>query len=148
MKRFQFSLQRLLGLRHQETEQAKRHLAGALAAEAMAQHRLAEAEGRLAERTAQSAAGGLRVAEYRQSRDWIRFLQGEVLRAEGELQEAQAETARLRQALLHARQRERILEKLRERRFEAYQQELLQAEQRELDERGQSPSLLRLAPEV
>lgn len=144
MKRFQFSLQKLLGLRHQETEQAKRNLAGALAAEAMAKDRLEQTQARLAERVAQAAIAAYSVATYRQDRDWIRFLQGEVERAEQYLREAEAETARLRQLLLVARQRERILEKLRERRLEAYQLEALQAEQRELDERGQSPRILRV----
>ncbi|HLO01849.1 MAG TPA: flagellar export protein FliJ [Symbiobacteriaceae bacterium] len=144
MKKFQFSLQKLLGLRHQETEQAKRSLAAALAAEAMAQDRLEQAQSRLAERIALAAAGGYSVASYRQDREWIRFLQGEVEKAEQHLQEAQAETARLRQLLLVARQRERILEKLRERRLEAYQLEVLLEEQRELDERGQSPRTLRV----
>lgn len=144
MKRFQFSLQKLLGLRHQETEQAKRNLAAALATEAMAKDRLEQAQARLAERVALAAAGAYSVATYRQDRDWIRFLQGEVERAEENLREAEAETARLRQLLLGARQRERILEKLRERRLETYQLEALQAEQRELDERGQSPRTLRI----
>lgn len=136
MKRFQFSLQKLLGLRHQETEQAKRNLAAALATEALAKDRLEQAQDRLAERVALAAAGGYSVAAYRQDREWIRFLQGEALRAEANLREAEAETARLRQLLLEARQRERILEKLRERRLEAYQLEALLEEQRELDERG------------
>lgn len=144
MKKFQFSLQKLLGLRHQETEQAKRNLAGALAAEAMARDRVEQAESRLAERVARAASGGYSVAAYRQDREWIRFLQGEVERAEAHLREAEAETARLRQLLLVARQRERILEKLRERRLEAYQLEALLEEQRELDERGQSPQTLRV----
>lgn len=144
MKRFQFSLQKLLGLRHQETEQAKRNLAAALASEAMAKDRLEQAQSRLAERVALAAAGGQSVAAYRQDREWIRFLQGEVERAEAHLHEAEAETARLRQLLLVARQRERILEKLRERRLEAYQLEALLEEQRELDERGQTQRSLRV----
>lgn len=144
MKRFQFALQKLLGLRHQETEQAKRSLAAALATEAMAKDRLEQERARLAERVALATAGAHSVATYRQDRDWIRFLHGEVERAEQLLHQAEAETARLRQRLLEARQRERILEKLRERRLEAYQLEALLAEQRELDERGQAPRSLRL----
>jgi flagellar FliJ protein len=136
MKKFHFPLAKLLALRHQETEQAKRSLAAVLATEALARDRLQEAEFRLQERTNRAAAGGFVVETYRQDRDWIRFLQGEVLKSEHAVREAEAETARFRQLLLVARQRERILEKLRERRLEAYQLELLQEEQRELDERG------------
>jgi flagellar FliJ protein len=144
MKRFQFPLQKLLGLRHQETEQAKRNLAGALATEALAKDRLEQAQARLNERTARIAAGGYSVAAYRQDREWIRFLQGEVASAAQHLREAQTETERLRQVLLVARQRERILEKLRERRLEAYRMEVQLEEQRELDERGQAPRRLRV----
>jgi flagellar FliJ protein len=136
MKKFHFSLQKLLALRHQETEQAKRTLAAALATESLARDRLQDAELRLQERTARAVAGGFVVETYRQDRDWIRFLQGEVEKTAQALRAAEAETARFRQFLLVARQRERILEKLRERRVEVYQLELLQEEQRELDERG------------
>jgi flagellar FliJ protein len=136
MKKFHFSLAKLLALRHQETEQAKRSLAAVLATEALARDRLQEAEFRLQERSNRAVAGGFVVETYRQDRNWIRFLHGEVLKAEHAVREAEAETARFRQLLLVARQRERILEKLRERRLEAYQLELLQEEQRELDERG------------
>jgi flagellar FliJ protein len=136
MKKFHFSLAKLLALRHQETEQAKRTLAAALATEALARDRLQDAQNRVAERTARAAGGSLSVAAYREDREWIRFLHGEVDKAVQAVQAAEAETARFRQSLLVARQRERILEKLRERRLEAYQLEVLQEEQRELDERG------------
>jgi flagellar FliJ protein len=143
MKKFQFPLQKLLGLRHQETEQAKRALAAALAAEGMARDRLLDAQSRLAERlkTWAAAQGGIQVGAYRTERSWIEYLQGEVDRAQAALQAAEAETAIRRDQLLQARQRERVLEKLRERRLEAYNLEALQDEQRELDERGARTAL-------
>lgn len=139
MKRFRFSLERVLRLRGQETEQAKRALGVALAAEASARAAAAEARGELLRRTdeaEQRERQGLTAHEFASLRTYLTYLQRQLEAAEVRLAEAAHETQRRRLALLGARRKERALEKLREHRLEQYQLESLQQEQKELDEYG------------
>lgn len=139
MKRFRFSLERVLRLRGQETEQAKRELGKALAAEAAARAAAAEARTELAHRTdeaGQRERTGLTAYEFASLRTYVTFLQRQLEAAEVRLAAAVGETQRRRLALLGARRKERALEKLRERRLEQYRLESLRQEQKELDEYG------------
>ncbi|HYF78518.1 MAG TPA: flagellar export protein FliJ [Symbiobacteriaceae bacterium] len=144
MKRFRFSLERVLRLRGQETEQAKRELGRALAAEAQARAAVAEARSELVRRTdeaGQRERSGLTAYEFASLRTYVTFLQRQLEATELRLTEAVDETQRRRLALLGARRKERALEKLRERRLEQYQLESLQQEQKELDEYGSRQTL-------
>jgi flagellar FliJ protein len=144
VKRFRFSLERVLRLRSQETEQVKRALGKAVAAEATARGLVSEARAELVRRTeeaGQRERSGLTAFEFASLRTFVTFLQRQLEAAELRLADAVAETQRRRLALLGARRKERALEKLRERRLEQYQLEALQQEQKELDEYGSRQTL-------
>lgn len=139
MKRFQFPLEKVLKLRGQETEQAKRSLGRAMAAEEAARQAVVAAQIALAERleaTAGLEKAGMTAFAFASQRVYLAYLQSQVEEAEAYLSAARAETARRRMALLAARQREKALQRLRERRFEQYTLESLREEQKELDEFG------------
>ena len=144
MKRFRFSLEKVLRLRSQETEQAKRALAVALAHEARARQTAAEAHATLRDRTAEATArerAGLTAYEFGSLRTFLAHLHSEAVAADGAVVQAEERTQRQRMALLVARRRERAMEKLKERRLEQYQLEALREEQKELDEYGNRPGL-------
>ena len=146
MKRFRFSLEKVLKLRTQEQEQAKRALAQAMAVEASARQALEDVRARLQQRASEAGAlerAGLSVFEFANFRHYVAFLQGEEKRYAEELARAEQMTQKRRLALLEARRREKALEKLKERRLEQYQQESLRHEQKELDEYGNRQGLNR-----
>lgn len=139
MKRFRFSLERVLRLRSQETEQAKRALGAAIAAEEAARQVAEAARFALVQSTAGVHArerAGLTPFEFGSLRLHIVALQRRLEAAEAELTGAQALTRQRRQELMVARKKERALEKLRERRLEQHTLESLREEQKELDEYG------------
>lgn len=144
MKRFQFSLQRVLRLRSQETDQAKRTLAFRLAMEEEARRAWEEARTRLLERTQDAQEReqrGMTAFDFAATRGYLSLLQRELAIASSRLAEAEAETAARREELLGARRREKVLEKLREARKAAYDLEVIREAQKELDEYGNRPGL-------
>lgn len=144
MKRFAFRLEKLLRLRSQQTDQAKRAFGVALAQEAEAERALLEARETLAARLAQVGQrerAGLSAFEFGNLRSYVKFLDRQVEEAAGRLATAREQTAVRRAQLLEARRRERALEKLKERRQEAYTLEALREEQKELDEFGDRQGL-------
>jgi len=144
VKRFRFSLEKVLRLRSQETEQAKRALGAALAAEAAARAAAEEARQVLARRTEEAATAertGMTAFEFASLRTYLTFLQRQLEAAGTALAGAIALTQRRRLELLAVRRREKALEKLRERRFDQYRLEGLQQEQKELDEYGSRQTL-------
>lgn len=139
MKRFEFRLQKVLNLRSQQTDQARRALALAIAMEAEAERALQRARNQLQHRLSDLHSRertGLTGFEFGNLRTHIRLLQSGVAAAEADLARACELTARRRAELLEARRKERALEKLRERRLETYTQEALREEQKELDAFG------------
>lgn len=144
MKRFRFSLEKVLRLRSQETEQAKRALGQAVAAEAAARSATDEVREALRLRTEEATVrerGGLTAFEFASFRTYVIFLQRQLEAAEAALAQAVALTRRRRLELLAVRRRERALEKLRERRLDQYRLESLREEQKELDEYGSRQTL-------
>lgn len=139
MRRFLFSLERLLRLRTQLVEQAKRSLAYALAMEEQAERESREAQecwrygvmesGRL-------EADGLRVYSFGSGRAYLRRLQREAHAASVRLRASQDETGRRREALLAARLEQRVLERLRAQRLTDHTALALGEEQKELDQFG------------
>jgi flagellar protein FliJ len=139
VKRFQFGLEKVLRLRSQETEQAKRALARAIAGEAQAREAAEAALALLRERTAMAGAreqAGMAAYDFGAQRTYLAFLQKQVVQANEAVLAAEERTRQRRLALLDTRRRERALEKLKERRLEQYQLESLREEQKELDEYG------------
>lgn len=144
MKRFQFSLEKVLRLRAQETQQAKRALGQAMAAEAAARQEAEVAHTLLRHRTEEAGVrerAGLVAFELASQRHWLAFLQKQAAAADSALAAASALTLQRRLHLLAARRRERAMEKLKERRLEQYLIEAGRAEQKELDEYGNRQSL-------
>lgn len=151
MKRFKFSLEKVLRLRSQETEQAKRALGRAMEAEEAARQSVESIASALAERITQMQArerAGLSAAEFGVMRHFLLFLQRELDQARGVLEAAQQVTQQRRLELLEARRRERALEKLKEHRLEGYLLESLREEQKELDEYANRLGLNGRAPDL
>lgn len=144
MKRFSFRLEKLLRLRSQQTEQVKRALAAAMAAEEQVRQQMQQLHTQLNARLVeirQKERAGLTAFDFGIQRTHIRFLQGRFNQVLEKLKEAEEFTARVRQELMEARRRERALERLRERKLETYTHEILKEEQKELDEFGDRQGL-------
>lgn len=144
VKRFQFSLDKVLKLRSQEMEQAKGGLALALSALEAAHQRVLMAEQELADRTEEAGVReqvGVTAAEFGSLRSYLAFLQRAVAQAEQQVTVAEQVVAQRREVLMAARKRERVLERLRERRLEQYSVEAIREEQKELDEFGSNTGL-------
>lgn len=139
MRRFRFSLQRLLQLRTQLVEQAKRTLAYALAMEERADRESREAQERLRCGVLEASrleSDGLWAYGFGSGRAYLGRLQREALAASTRLKAAQAETGRRREALLAAHLQQRVLERLREQRLVEHTATALGEEQKELDQFG------------
>lgn len=144
MKRFRFSLEKVLRLRSQQMEQAKRALALAVLQESNARQAVQTVQAALAERTAEAGqreSCGLTAFEFAALRTWLQHLQKQLAQAEAELAAARERTRERRKDLLTARRKERALERLRERRLEQYNLEALREEQKEFDEYGNRQGL-------
>ena len=133
MKRFEFSLQKVLALREFERKQAEAELGRAVAAETGIQHTL--------EQTAEQRAATVRAADamhdlhslYAASRYFMLLDQRKESLLE-ELAEAQLVTEEKRDAMREAMKRQKVLEQLRERRREAWKKEAQKAEDSVIDD--------------
>ncbi|MEW8976794.1 MAG: flagellar export protein FliJ [Symbiobacterium sp.] len=137
MKRFRFRLERLLEIRQQETKLARQNLARARAAAQVAAHHLQVASNR-------RAASAERLLARRQRRmtvnEWVQLAEmhealvaQERLAAE-RLAAALQEEDRRRRELTEAERRQKVLERLRERKAEEFRQAVEAAEQAAMDE--------------
>ncbi|MDR5704205.1 MAG: flagellar FliJ family protein [Armatimonadota bacterium] len=137
MKRFQFPLQTLLDVRSRREELCAQRLAEAqrLVRE---QERLVQelrtifAEGRLALRRALEEGAG--VEEILLHLEHIQRLEVHLARAEACLLELKAKEEETRKEFLEARRARRVVERLRERRWASYLQEVHREEGKFLDE--------------
>ena len=139
MKRFYFPLEKVLRLRTQQTDQAKRTLSHSRAVEAEARRIWEESRCQLLDRTlaAQEREQQRMTAfDFGATRGYLSLLQRAFAIASARLAEAEAQTAAGREALLDARRREKVLEKLREARQSVYDLDSLREAQKELDEFG------------
>lgn len=137
VKRFRFSLQRLLDLRQQEVAAARRELAAALGAVTAAENGLRAVENLLRRRlkeTLQAEQRGVPAREFALQRRGLVRIQESREQARAGLEAARQLAEERRQQLMAALTRQRVLEKLRERRLEQWRTEVARAEQIELDE--------------
>lgn len=137
MKKFSFTLDRVLTIRQRLTDIARRALFEAQALEAERERILIGLQDRLRIEQIElerKQADGILVAEFQDSRRFQEFLAREIDSAEADLSEARAQVQRRREGLVAARKQERVIEKLRERRLAEYQEYALREEQKELDE--------------
>ncbi len=139
-KRFRFNLETVLKIRQQREDAAKRVVAARL-------RQIAEVEGEIAGLQTQirleidafrrsHAQGRIDVTRITRHRHWLIQLDQGVLIARHRMSELQQELARERAVLTEARKQVRVLEKLKERRYQRYRKELARAEARENDEIG------------
>jgi flagellar protein FliJ len=139
VKRFNFPLERVLRLRHQETEMSRIDLAGALQRHAEAGERLRSMARLLAETTERTVAHRqLSAADFAQGRRHVNALFRQREKLEHSLAEAKDEVDRKRRDLVERRRLEQVLEKLRERRLQTWRDELSREGQNVLDEISQS----------
>jgi len=139
MKRFQFRLEKLLNLRAQETDLARRALAAAINEAELARCTQQDASASVARRLTEVAdkeRSGMTAFEFASLRIHVRVLQTNLEEADAALTQANSHTQERRGHLLEARRGERVLEKLKEKRVESYSLETLADEQKELDEFG------------
>lgn len=139
MKRFQFRLERLLNVRSQETDMARRALASAISEAELARRTQANASAAVASRVSEVShkeQSGMTVFEFASLRTHVRALQKDLDQADANLSEANSHTHERRNQLIEARRGERVLERLKEKRLELYSREALAEEQKELDEFG------------
>ncbi len=141
MKRFRFRLQRLLEIRQQETKVALNNFARARLATRAAAMRLEQAAARRAESAQRLLArrqGRMTVLEWRQSTELHEALVAAEWLAAEQLAAAQQEEERRRWELTEAERREKVLERLRDRRAAEFERAMLAAEQAEIDEMAQT----------
>ncbi|MFO7171559.1 MAG: flagellar export protein FliJ [Bacillota bacterium] len=143
MKRFRFRLQRLLDLREQEVDAARRQLAAARQAVAAAEAGLRTVESLVRRRlddAARQEALGSPALDFVLRRLQIAGLLRTLAEARAGLEAARQVEAGRRQELVAALGRARTLERLRDRRREEWRAEAARAEQAELDELALRPS--------
>jgi len=137
MRPFRFRAQPALDLRRRQDDEAQRGLAIASASTRQAEERVGAA------RTALSDAqrGGSRTfPQVRAAQEliwqgnWILGLERDVARARQALEERRIEERSAAEIAQHARMQVRVLERLKDRAFQAWQLESRRAEQKSLDE--------------
>jgi len=141
MKRFRFRLQRLLEIRQQETKMALNNFAQARIATQTAARRLEAASARRAESAERLLArrqSRMTVLEWRQSAELHEALVAAEWLAAERLAAARQEEERRRWELTEAERREKVLERLRDRRAAEFERAMLAAEQAAIDEMAQT----------
>jgi flagellar FliJ protein len=140
-KRFVFKLQTLLELRQRAEDEAKRKLAAKGAEIAQVDQLNREAAEAIRRQHAglyehqQGAAPDL--VTLQRGRTWVNHLRRTIAQRDSEKARLQMELHELQDALRKARTQTRIIEKLRERRWETYRRDLKRREQAEMDELAQ-----------
>lgn len=137
MALFRFRLDKVLRLRHQEVEAARRELRAAQAAEQAAAGALAEIQAQMQARVTGAVtreARGLTALDFTAHRRHLAYLQQQADQAQQTLDAARVETARRRQALVALRRRERVLERLRDLRLAQHAEAVVRQDQGFLDE--------------
>ncbi|MBE3577397.1 MAG: flagellar export protein FliJ [Limnochordales bacterium] len=142
MRKFAFRLERVLQLRKHEEEREKQRLAVLLAElqtarrrQAACERELAELEARFGRALARSSGDGeLAVYELQLYRGRQELLRQNLTRAIAKVAEMQQRVDQQRALLLAAARRREVLVRLRKRKWEEFQREVLREEQKLLDE--------------
>jgi flagellar FliJ protein len=140
-KRFQFSLQTLLRVRELREREAQRTLGEAQAAVAQVTNAIAQywREIQATQQRLTEAQRGERIdpQELSQGRAWVMHLRRLIQENEGQKAVLEQRAGELRDQWLEARKQVRVLEKLRERRWDAHRAQLRKEEQATMDEVAQ-----------
>lgn len=137
MKPFKFRAQAALDLRQRQDEVAQRALAIASAATRLADDRVTLARQALGEAQHGGVQAFARVTAAQEliwQGNWILGLERDVARARQALEERRIEERSAAEIARHARMQVRVLERLKDRAFAAWQLESRRAEQKALDE--------------
>ena len=137
MKKFQFGLDSVLDYRQQVLEGRQNEYAKALQKVQQQQDRLDDAQARYQElnrRFREEAALGISISDAQGFEMGLRVLEMEIARETKLLRELEAEAERLRARVLEAHQDAAILERLKEKKKDAYQKELQKQDERFIDE--------------
>ncbi len=137
-KQFQFRLATLLKLRSRTVEQYQQELTAILHQKAYVEAQLMHHRQQLESATTQfENASYHSIQELETQWHYIRQLQWHIQQLEQQYATITAREAQCRRRLTEALQQQRSLEKLRDRKYQEYQQRLLRTEQKQLDEIGQ-----------
>lgn len=137
MKKFQFGLDSVLDYRQQVLEGRQNEYAKALQKVQEQQDRLDDAQARYQElnrRFREEAALGISISDAQGFEMGLRVLEMEIAREAKRLRELEAEAEQLRAKVLEAHQDAAILERLKEKKKDAYQKELQKQDERFIDE--------------
>lgn len=137
MKKFQFGLDNVLGYRQQVLEGRQNEYAKVLKQVREQQERLDDAQARyqdLNRRFREEAALGLTIADAMGFENGLRVLEMEIAREANRLKELEAEAELHRGRVLQAHQDAAILERLKEKKKDAYQKAVQKQDEQFIDE--------------
>jgi len=139
MKRFKFRLQKLLEVRRLKEDALRQELARAQEAvrrEKAVLERLTAARGATIDALRANVGGALDVQWIAAYHGYLGFLARRIEEQRAVVDRAAREEVRKREALIAARRARKVVEKLRERAYARYREEVSRAEQAFLDEVG------------
>lgn len=133
MKRFRFSMQKILDLRTFEQKNAEIELGKALATETAIQRKI-ESLSQGAAAAAVAANGSVDFEYIRSTSSYIVLLKSQIYEQTVRLAEAKVVSEQKRSVLVKAIEKKKVLEKLRDKKFEAYKKAMFKAEETALDD--------------
>lgn len=133
MKRFRFSMQKILDLRTFEQKNAEIELGKALAAETAIQRKI-ESLSQGAAAAAVAANGSVDFEYIRSTSSYIVLLKSQIYEQTVRLAEAKVVSEQKRSVLVKAIEKKKVLEKLRDKKLEAYKKAMFKAEETALDD--------------
>lgn len=133
MKRFRFSMQKILDLRTFEQKNAEIELGKALAEETAIQRKI-ESLSQGAAAAAVAANGSVDFEYIRSTSSYIVLLKSQIYEQTVRLAEAKVVSEQKRSVLVKAIEKKKVLEKLRDKKLEAYKKAMFKAEETALDD--------------
>jgi flagellar FliJ protein len=137
MASFIFRPQPALDMRHRDEERAQLAVAEARVISERAAQAHVDAQAAFEAGTARAAAAdavGGSITDVIWHRNWIRSLRRELVRTEANAEDRRVQLEAAEQALVTARERVKVLERLKERAIEAHQERERRDEQRAMDD--------------
>lgn len=133
MKRFRFSMQKILDLRTFEQKNAEIELGKALAEETTIQRKI-ESLSQGAAAAAVAANGSVDFEYIRSTSSYIVLLKSQIYEQTVRLAEAKVVSEQKRSVLVKAIEKKKVLEKLRDKKLESYKKAMFKAEETALDD--------------